>query len=213
MFELGPGPQHPSEQLAVLEKGAGFRSHTFPPVLSTVGPEPPNPRAGRGTPGHPREGCGLGLAPWGCRSRRPFPRVFLRRISEGRAPRGGGHADRGPPPGHFSGSPPPGPGRGLREARRQPADGDRRLLRGAPVSAAPQPPAPSSGPSTAGTAGTSIRLSVRLSVPAPTGRPSRRRPGRRRGSRSGNSLSGNTDLRRAHGSGRAVPGRFLFREA
>lgn len=133
MFELGPGPQHPSEQLAVLEKGAGLRSHTFPPVLSTVGPEPPNPRAGRGTPGHPREGCGLGLAPWGCRSRRPFPRVFLRRISEGRAPLGGGHADRGPPPGHFSGSPPPGPGRGLREARRQPADGDRRLLRGLPA--------------------------------------------------------------------------------
>lgn len=110
MFELGPGPQHPSEQLAVLEKGAGLRSHTFPPVLSTVGPEPPNPRAGRGTPGHPREGCGLGLAPWGCRSRRPFPRVFLRRISEGRAPLGGDTQTEGPSRGI---SPdPPHPGRG-----------------------------------------------------------------------------------------------------
>lgn len=128
MFELGPGPQHPSEQLAVLEKEAGLRSHTFPPVLSTVGPEPPNPRAGRGTPGHPREGCGLGLQE---------PQAVPTRVSEedqrGTSPTWGGHADRGPLPGHFPGSPPPGPGRGLREARRQPADGDRRLLRGLPA--------------------------------------------------------------------------------
>lgn len=111
MFELGPGLQHPSEQLAVLEKRAGLRSHTFPPVLSTVGPDPPDPRAGRGTPGHPREGCGLGLAPWGWRSRRPFPRVFLRRISEGRAPRGGGDTQTEGLPWGLSPDP-PHPGRG-----------------------------------------------------------------------------------------------------
>lgn len=141
MFELGPGLQHPSEQLAVLEKRAGLRSHTFPPVLSTVGPEPPDPRAGRGTPGHPREGCGLGLAPWGWRSRRPFPRVFLRRISEGRAPRGGGTRRQRGSPGASPRIPPTRAGEGAAggsaaaSRRRSPP------APGAPISAAPQPPA------------------------------------------------------------------------
>lgn len=107
------------------------------------------------------------------------PQAVPTRVSEedqrGTSPAwGGGHADRGAPLGPLPGSPPPGPGRGLREARRQPADGDRRLLRGRP-SRPLRSPLPS-GPSTAGTAGTSIRLSGRLSVPAPTGRPFLPRP-------------------------------------
>lgn len=219
MFELGPGLQHPSEQLAVLEKGAGLRSHTFPPVLSTVGPDPPDPRAGRGTPGHPREGCGLGLAPWGWRSRRPFPRVFLRRISEGRAPRGGGDTQTEGLPWGLSPDPPhPGRGGGCgrlggsQQTAIAACSGGAHLGR----SAAPCPRGRARR-------GQRARPSVCPAVcPSPPRRgvPSyrghggaRRRPGRRRGSRSGNSLSGNTHLRRAHGPGRAVPGRFLFREA
>lgn len=79
-------------------------AHTpFPPCSAPWAPSPQ-------TPGHPCEGCGLGLAPWGRRSRKPFPRVFQRRISEGSAPRGGDTQTEGLPRGI---SPdPPRPGRG-----------------------------------------------------------------------------------------------------
>lgn len=160
MFELGPGPQHPSQQLAVLEKGAGLRSHTFFSVLSTVGPEPPNPRASL-------RRLRAGSGPVGPEEPQAVPTRVSEEDQRGISPAWGGHADRGAPPGHLPGSPPPGAERGLRELRRQPADGDRRLLRGRPARPlrSPLSPAHSSGLSTAGTAGTSVRVSVRPSPP------------------------------------------------
>lgn len=189
-------------------------AHTpFPPCSAPWAPSPQ-------TPGHPCEGCGLGLAPWGRRSRKPFPRVFQRRISEGSAPRGGDTQTEGLPRGISPDPPRPGRGGGCgsfggsQQTAIAACSGGARLG----LSAAP---CPLTIPRGRARRGQRARPSVCPSVrPRPDGaslpprpRGACERPGGRRGSRSGNSLSGNTHPRRAHGSGRAVPGRFLFREA